>query len=272
MEERFSDLKQDITNYVYAGTIVFILLALVFVVFLFLSIKRRNKMLYEKQNLEQKFQAELLRTQMEIREQTFKTISQEIHDNIGQMLSLAKMNLSKFEIDREHSDEAILSAKELVSKAVTELRDLSKTLNTDTISTIGLLKSIELELQLVEKTTGIKTLIEVNGHAQKLEPQKEVILFRIVQESLHNSIKHATPTQLYVQANFEDSFLQLSICDDGMGFNYTGNQQGSGLRNMQSRSRLIGAEWNLESSPGKGTKIHLTIPTIHQHDNDSTGR
>lgn len=126
MEERFSDLKQDITNYVYAGTIVFILLALVFVIFLFLSIKRRNRMLHEKENLEQKFQQELLRAQMEIQEQTFKTISQEIHDNIGQVLSLAKMNLSKFEIDREHSDEAVLDAKQLVSKAVADLRDLSK--------------------------------------------------------------------------------------------------------------------------------------------------
>src|SRR5215212_5512419 len=140
MEERFGDLKQDITHYVYAGTIVFIVLALVFVIFLFLSINRRNKMLREKQSLEQKFQQELLKTQMEIQEQTFKTISQEIHDNIGQVLSLAKMNLSKFEIDRLNSDEAVLSAKSLVSHAVSSLRDLSKTLNTETIATIGLLK------------------------------------------------------------------------------------------------------------------------------------
>lgn len=275
MEERFSDLKQDITNYVYAGTVVFVLLALVFVMFLFLSIKRRNKMLYEKQNLEQRFQQELLKTQMEIQEQTFKTISQEIHDNIGQMLSLAKMNLSKFEIDRQNSDEAVLSAKDLVSHAVSSLRDLSRTLNTDTISTIGLLKSIELELQLVEKTTGIKTAIEINGHPQKLEPQKELILFRIVQESLHNSFKHATPTLVSVHANFADSLFQLSICDDGSGFNYSGNEHGSGLRNMQSRSKLIGAEWKLESQPGNGTKINLTIPiaigTKLQHDNYSTG-
>lgn len=222
------------------------------------------------------FRQELLRAQMEIQEQTFKTISQEIHDNIGQMLSLAKMNLSKFEIDREHSDEAVLSAKDLVSHAVSSLRDLSKTLNTDTIATIGLMKSIELELQLVEKTAFVKTAIEINGIQQKLEPQKELILFRIVQESLHNSIKHAVPTQLYVQANFKNDFLQLSICDDGSGFIYSDtNENGSGLRNMQSRSKLINAEWTLETAPGQGTKIHLTIPiTIGkklQHDNYSIG-
>jgi len=222
---------------------------------------RYRKRKREHEHLQAIFQQELLRTQMEIQEQTFKTISQEIHDNIGQMLSLAKMNLSKFEIDRENSDEAVLSAKNLVSHAVSSLRDLSKTLNTETIATIGLLKSIDLELQLVEKTAGIKTVIEINGAQHRLEPQKELIVFRIVQESLHNSIKHALPKNLNVQANFVDSILHLSICDDGAGFDYSAiSGLGSGLRNMQSRSKLIGADWNIESSPGNGTKIILTIP------------
>lgn len=124
------------------------------------------------------------------------------------------------------------------------------------------MKAIELELQLVEKTTGIPGAIEVNGTLQALEPQKELILFRIVQESLHNSIKHAAPKQLFVIASFENDLLRLTIGDDGNGFTYDGNHhQGSGLRNMQSRSRLIGAEWQLESAPGQGTRIHLTIPT-----------
>lgn len=250
-----------IIQVVIVGSVVLILVAIFIVSFMFLYSKRHNRHIMEKKEMQSQFQQELLRTQMEIQEQTFKTISQEIHDNIGQMLSLAKMNLSKFEIDREHSDEAVLSAKDLVSHAVSSLRDLSKTLNTETIATIGLLKSIELELQLVEKTAGIKTAIESNGAPQRLDPQKELILFRIVQESLHNSIKHASPSYLTVEANFEDNVLQLSICDDGAGFDYSDSSgHGSGLRNMQSRSKLIGADWNIESSPGNGTKIILTMP------------
>lgn len=264
--------KSAIIQIVIVGSVALILVAIFIVSFMLLYTKKHNRHLMEKQEMRSQFQQELLRTQMEIQEQTFKTISQEIHDNIGQMLSLAKMNLSKFEMDPGHSEEAVLNAKGLVSKAVSDLRDLSKTLNADTISTIGLLKSIELELQLVEKTTGIKTTIEVDGHPQPIESQKELIAFRIVQESLHNSIKHASPTQLNVRANFEDSILQLSIFDDGTGFNYTGNyHDGSGLRNMQSRSKLIDAQWGLQSSPGHGTKIHLTIPTKLKHDNNSFG-
>src|SRR5215218_11500588 len=155
---------------------VFILIVLSFLFrFVLLYQKKSISFSTEKQMMQARFQQEILRTQLEIQEQTFKTISQEIHDNIGQMLSLAKMNLSKFEIDPHNSDEAVLSAKNLVSHAVSSLRDLSKTLNTETIATIGLLKSIDLELQLVEKTAGIKTAIEINGAPQRLEPHKELI-------------------------------------------------------------------------------------------------
>lgn len=271
MQERFNNLKTDFVNHVYAGTLVFLGLCVVFVVFLFVSIKRRNKMISESNEIKKQFEEALLKTQLEIQEQTFKSISQEIHDNIGQMLSLAKMNLSKFEMDRQNSDEAVLSAKELVSKAVSELRDLSKTLNTDTISNIGLLRSIELELQLVEKTTGVRTVFAQSGQAQKLPPKHELIVFRIVQEALHNSVKHAQASLLSVKALFDGNILQLSIADNGAGFNTSYRDgTGSGLLNMQSRSQLIGAAWHLESS-AEGTHIHLTIPTQNQHDNNSTG-
>jgi signal transduction histidine kinase len=257
--------KSAIIQIVIVGSIVLALVAIFIVSFMFVYSKRHNRHLMEKKEMQSQFEQELLRTQMEIQEQTFKTISQEIHDNIGQVLSLAKMNLSKFEIDRLNSDEAVLSAKNLVSKAVSDLRDLSKTLNTDTISSIGLLKSIELELQLVEKTTGIKTSMQTNGHSLQLSPQQELILFRIVQESLHNSIKHSSPTLLTVEANFENDIFHLSVGDNGKGFEFsTVHAEGSGLRNMQSRSKLIGAEWELESASGKGTLIHITIHTKQQ--------
>jgi signal transduction histidine kinase len=256
------DKESELIVFIITGTIILLLVALFMVSFLFLYRKRQHQHRKEKEHMTNEFRQELLRTQLEIQEQTFKTISQEIHDNIGQMLSLAKMNLSKFEIDRHNSDEAVLNAKNLVSQAVSELRDLSKTLNTDTISTIGIIKSIELELQLVEKTTGIKTKLEEEGDLLTLQPQQELILFRIVQEALHNSIKHAAPSLLLVKSVYHNEVLTLIISDNGTGFDLANTVSlGSGLRNMQSRSKLIGANWSLQSSPAAGTQIHITIPT-----------
>lgn len=237
------------------------ILTVIIVVTAVLYYNRRKRFLQEKNKMELQFQHTLLQAQMEIQEQTFRTISQEIHDNIGQMLSLAKMNLSKFEIDRQHSDEAVLNAKDLVSKAVVSLRDLSKSLNTDTITAIGLMRSIELELELVEKTAGITTQMNINGTAKGLAPQHELIIFRIVQEALHNSIRHAAPSVLRVDAAFDQQHLKLSIADNGTGFDAQDTDTaGSGLRNMQSRSKLIGATWHLSSTKNTGTCIQLTVP------------
>src|SRR5690349_11708825 len=122
--------KSAIIQIIIVGSAVLILVAIFIVSFMLLYTKRHNRYLMEKKEMQSQFQQELLRAQMEIQEQTFRTISQEIHDNIGQVLSLAKMNLSKYEIDPHNSNEAVMSAKQLVSNAVTSLRDLSRSLNT----------------------------------------------------------------------------------------------------------------------------------------------
>lgn len=261
--------KNEIYFTVIFGSLFFILLIGIIVVTALLYYNRKKLHRLEVSQ----FQHILLQTQMEIQENTFKAISQEIHDNIGQMLSLAKMNLSKFELDPVHSDEAVLSAKDLVSKAVAALRDLSKTLNTDTISNLGLLQAIMMELQLVEKTTGVGTSLEVSGPPHPLPAQNELILFRIVQEALHNSIKHAEASSLQVKASFDHQVLQLLIADNGTGFDESETSVlGSGLKNMQSRSKLIGASWKLQTTKGEGTTISITIPTNHSHDNTGSGR
>lgn len=232
-----------------------------FIVYFLMAYRyKQKKNLQEKLDLINAFQQELLRTQLEIQEQTFKTISQEIHDNIGQVLSLAKMNLATSDIEQEHkSAEKVFTAKDLVSKAIQDLRDLSRTLNTETIVSMGLLKAVETELQLIQKTASLETAMNVDGTVSRLEPQKELILFRIVQEALHNVIKHSNAHQVTVDALYSNQYLYLKISDDGHGFNITEETAGSGLRNMQSRAKLIGAEWNI-SSNGQGTLINISIP------------
>lgn len=251
---------EAISIVILAGTAVILILAISVVGFIAAYRIRKESFLKEKNVMQQTFQQELLRTQLEIQEQTFKTISQEIHDNIGQVLSLAKMNLATADIEQEHkSAEKVYMAKDLVSKAIQDLRDLSRTLNTETIVSMGLLKAIETELQLMQKTASIETSMNIEGTVSRLEPQKELILFRIVQEALHNVIKHSNARQVTVDALYSNQYLYLKISDDGQGFDISEETAGSGLRNMQSRAKLIGAEWNI-SSNAQGTLINISIP------------
>ena len=223
-------------------------------------------MLLERQILEKGYQQELLTAQLEIQEQTLKTISQEIHDNIGQTLSLAKLNLALEDEQQSGGNIKVASSHQLVSKAIQDLRDLSRSLNTDYVAEMGLIRSVEYELEMISKTGVIKTNLQVEGQQRKLDKQKELILFRIIQESLNNIIKHAGADRLMVVANYQPQQLLITISDNGKGVDLTllsengAAGSGLGIRNMDNRAKLIGGEFSMASTIGSGTTVNIKLP------------
>lgn len=259
------EIQEGITNYVYIGTFIFLILAFLFILSLIISLQRRRRMIKEKQQLQVSFQQELLRTQLEIQEQTFKNISQEIHDNIGQVLSLAKLNISTMSAENSGNlNEKIVDTKNLLSKAIQDLRDLSRSLNTDYIADRGLLRSVEYELELMKRTGSCETNLVTEGKPYPIDPQKELILFRIFQEGMNNIIKHAKAKTVTVLLDSHPDHFILRLSDDGQGFllNSIDNKglTGLGIRNMQNRARLIGAHLDVWSEVNNGTVITLNVP------------
>jgi two-component system, NarL family, sensor kinase len=248
--------------------ILFMLLIVSFIViFIALYQKRHIRYLKEKQLLQNQFAQTLLQTQLEIQEQTLKNISQEIHDNIGQVLSLAKLNINTMNCDEPVALQVKISdSKHLISKAIQDLRDLSRSLNTDYVVEMGLLRSVEYELELIKRTGTIETLFRIEGKSFRLEQQQELILFRIVQEVLHNIIKHAKATLIDVFVQFEPAMFTLIVKDNGIGFDaskleaadYSGF--GLGIRNMHNRAAMINTNFTLSSGPGEGVTILLQLP------------
>lgn len=220
----------------------------------------------EKKVMQSAFEQELLKTQLEIQEQTLKNISQEIHDNIGQVLSLVKLHLATMDTDRpELLKEKMNDSRNLISKAIQDLRSLSKRLDTDSVQAMGLLHSVRNELEAVEKVGLHKTSLILNGIQYKLEPNVELILFRVFQELLNNILKHARAKNISVEFIYHPHQLQLKIKDDGTGFDLkeiTGNnnsEPGLGLKNMHNRAKMINADFLMESYIGKGTNVTITL-------------
>jgi len=210
-----------------------------------------------------RFQEQLLHSQLEIQEQTLKNISQEIHDNIGQTLSLVKLNLNTIDLHKgEGSEEKILYSKELVSKAIVDLRNISRSLNTDAILSGGLIKAIETELNIINNAGSLKGDLIITGHKSRLDPRNELILFRIVQEAINNIIKHSGASLITVRIIFTEGQLAIKISDNGSGFDSNlAASDGSGLRNMRNRAELIGGSFEIYSGPG-GTTISVNLPII----------
>ncbi len=263
----YKDIPQEsLSNIIIGGSLAFLLLAGFVVFFFIIYIRRKYHHIQEKQRMQSSFKEELLRTRLEIQEQTLQTISEEIHDNIGQALSLAKLKLNTLDyLDQDKLRSKTTDAKELVSKAIQDLRDLSRSLNTDAIASQGLVSALEQELEMYRRTD-FKAELLADGPVPRLEPQKELIIFRIIQESLNNISKHADAGQIRVIIKAGKENLEIRVEDNGKGFDpglvqrRTENTKSLGLRNMANRAAMIGADFRLCSEPGKGTIVILTLP------------
>jgi len=249
-----------------AGSLIIIVLLVFILLFINEYNNKKRVHITEKIEMENEFQQTLLQTQLEIQEQTLKNISQEIHDNIGQALSLAKLNLNTMPPTNDEAlQQKILNSKELVSKAITDLRDLSRSLDTDYVQEMGLQRAIEYEMEMIRKTGTIETNMIVEGTLFRLEKQKELILFRIVQETFNNILKHAGAKAINVHIDYETRGFTLIIKDDGKGVDLQpltdgkNNNFGLGIRNMHSRAKLIGADFIMNSKIGEGTEVKIVL-------------
>ena len=216
--------------------------------------------------MEQTYQQELLQAQIEVQEQTLKHISQELHDNIGQILSLVKINLNNVNIREEEAAlQKLNNTKILVSKALSDLRNLSKILDSNYVLRSKLSETLRFELDCIEQASGCATALWVRGKERLLTFQQQVVIFRIAQEVLNNAVKHAVPKNIRVELVFTPTHFRLRIDDNGMGFDLDEMQRdkayerGVGLTNMYTRSALIGAQFSVQSTPGQGTTVLLEI-------------
>ena len=244
------------------GTAVLLLFALFIIIFLVTHKKKQFHNLLEKQQLENNYRNQLLLSKLEVQEQSFKYFSEEIHDNIGQLLSIVKMQLYNI---RSSSNEAEIVTKatdcnELLGKAITDLRNISHTLNSSFVSNAGIADAIEKDLEYIRSAKEVKCTLHVTGEEYSLGSEQELLIFRIIQEAIANAIKHASPSAIDVWLNYKPTGLTVTIADNGSGFNIHENAKGGiGLNNMHVRSDLLKGNLEVTSAKEKGTTIKLSI-------------
>lgn len=247
---------------------LYILLFIVIIRFLFLYQERRFRHEEQLVKMAEKYQEETLRSQLEIQEQTRIYIGRELHDNIGTLSSLIKINLNL--ADETNSEEKrkewMAESKEMVKTLITEIKQLSLDLNTDRLAQSSLVKVLERDILRIEKLNLFTVRFTFEGDEWPITSDKKIILYRISQELLHNIIKHARPANVDVRLVYSKELLELDIVDDGIGFDPLAvsperkEGPGSGLTNMRNRIELIGGKIRIDSSPGNGAKCYIQVP------------
>jgi len=241
---------------VLTSIVFFTILAVVAILF-FVFQKKKIAFLIKEQKQKESFSKTLIKSQIEIKENTLKGVAWELHDNIGQLLSLASMELKI--LKAQNDSPAIVEISEIVTKSLQEIRMLAKTLNQEVIHNIGIEKAIQLEIDRFNRLNFINAKMHIIGQTVSIPNQHEIILFRIIQELFSNTIKHSKATELSINIKYLTDSVIIQLLDNGIGFDINNVQFGSGIINMKSRAKLIDAKLNIQSGEN-GTSVTITYP------------
>jgi signal transduction histidine kinase len=225
---------------------------------------QKRKLKYNRQidNIKSEYDKAILDSQLEIQEQTIENISKEIHDNIGLSLTLAKLNLNTLNKDSSPDyKEKIEHTVDLLTSAIQDLRNLSQSMNADLVKTNGLIRTVEEEAKRINRSGQLNAILEITGEPAFMDTQKELLLFRIIQESMNNILKHAEASNAFIILDYGNEVLTLQVKDDGKGFAPPTDQGsgGSGLSNLKARTTMLKGTMELQSGI-KGTLLTFKIP------------
>ena len=256
--------NSDLILVYFIGTVGMMLLA-GGIFFFFVSYQKRllTKQLELKQ-IKHSQQEEILRNTIQAQEKERKRIAQDLHDEVGAMLSVVKLNVGRIERKSEEEKAKILAGetKAYLDDVITQVRRISRALLPPSLEKLGLFFALEELANWVNKSDELRIDCWKRGEQFRFDSKKELAIFRVVQELLNNAIKHAEASQIEVNARFSANSLAIVINDDGKGFHLEKmTRTGLGLKNLQSRSEIAGAQFKLKSVPGKGTTaiLYLTI-------------
>jgi two-component system NarL family sensor kinase len=263
------DKNQEILMIIIIGGIVALLLVGFVITTLFLYQRRQHKQEKELSRLREEFNQELLSSQIEIQENTMRLIGEELHDNVKQQLVFVSRSLSTMAYTStiEEDKEVLNTTGSYVDKAIKDIQHLSNTLHTERITEEGLIPTIKAEVANINRLGVLTVNYDSDLYYNYFNGKTTIFLYRMLQESLQNILKHAQATHVNIKVycSDEETFV-IEIQDNGIGFNLAdekeriGKSGGVGVKSMLNRANLIGAKINIESAIGSGTTVKITIP------------
>ncbi|MEO8568325.1 MAG: ATP-binding protein [Ginsengibacter sp.] len=248
---------EEIYPAIIAVSLVVIILSLGIVLAIVNYKRKQESYLREKKTMQEEFEKQLLQSQIEVQEATFSVLARELHDNVGQLLSSSKMLLAITQRNIADVPETLIIAEETIGKAINELRSLSKSLDKEWLEQFDLVENLSTEIKRINAGL-ILTIHFLHPDKLLLNAEKQIILFRIIQEVLQNAIKHAEAKNIEIKIESQPDNITVNIEDDGKGFIQTAND-GLGIRNMKHRTKLLGGNitWNTKAN---GSSISIRLP------------
>jgi PAS domain S-box-containing protein len=201
-----------------------------------------------------------------IREEERVRIAREIHDELGQQLTVLKMGISwlskKINSKEDKIQQKMNDLSGLIDNTVKTVRRISSELRPGILDDLGLVAAMEWHAKEFENRSVIQTLLHFPDDELLLPDPVRIGIFRIFQESLTNIARHSNASKVQIRLDYDRQKLLMTITDNGKGFNTESvrNKKTLGILGMRERAHMINGEYNIQSTPGKGTKIEVMVP------------
>jgi signal transduction histidine kinase len=262
MNETFGRLRGRLTLIVALAVSMGLLLA-GFTIWRTLRLERELEQRYQEVLKTQQELAELSARLVSAQEEERRSISRELHDEVGQSLSALLMEAGNAAAhvapDDAHVRQHVDSIKKLAEASVNIIRNMTLLLRPSMLDDFGLVPALEWQAREVSKRTGIRVQVAAADSTGELPDALKTCIYRVVQEALHNCARHAQARSVRVVVRQEDSRIVLSVEDDGRGFDAR-RVRGLGLVGMEERVRHLGGAFHVRSTPGAGTKVDVELP------------
>lgn len=251
---------EKIKHTLIVSTVVILLFAIILIVAI---LKYRHKQ-QDYDERERLIETELIKASLEAKEQVIEDIADQVHIDIQQHLSLAKIHLGQAISENNHKK--LKAVKESLEKGIQEVKALSRSIDPKMITGHTLEDNISRQLEMIKRKSTIQTVFNTSETEIELDENRQILLYRITQEAINNSIAHAKATEITIDLKNENIAFSLCIQDNGCGFdvaNLSKNGLGLGLRSIYRRTELMKGSCTINSQPKKGTRLHIRIPYEH---------
>lgn len=250
----------DIILSIVSVTLLVLLLISGIILVVFQSGKQRLRQEMEMSESKLNYEKELRKVETEVSEQVLGQLAQELHDNIGQLLTAVHIHLENQKLDHPELKEGYKPMETYLSEAIQQLKLLSRTLNNDYIGHNGLLAAIEIEVNRLKSLRRFEIHWDAVSGGSNLDKNQELMAFRLFQEIIQNALRHSMAKDVYLSVKNDAGNFSLKVEDNGKGFDVESIMQSSkasGLRNIIKRAQWAGLDYKINSSPGNGCTITL---------------
>ncbi|MCB0696246.1 MAG: hypothetical protein KDC07_02710 [Chitinophagaceae bacterium] len=236
--------EHDIFLIIIFTTLIILLLIAGIAIIIIIANRQRVKR-------EVEFEKELRAVEQEVQEQLLTNVSQELHDNIGQMLTVMHLQLKKGQVKHPEVSPLLQPVSETLNDTIEQVKTLARGLNSDMVQDNGLRNNIAQETERLKKLEKFGLVRVDDGTDIHLSKDMQLLVFRVFQEMMNNVMKHSGATEVQIRLN--GSPFLLEVRDNGHGFDTEGPiGKGMGLSNIQKRAKLAGLTCKIVSSVGKG--------------------